>query len=185
MSDIQRAIEAIRLAKTTLEPALQKSLRDFLERLSERVEEYRKFRLRSHYFPWQDIRRVVEKIKDLLGKARAQGAIGLMEWLSCRAFIFAFEKLWLEKEDGHRLLEAMEGLKGILEAIQSSLSPSEEGEDVGGERVEDEDIDEETRRLLAAVNDAVKDFNEVYEQVKRVTNYIASQESPYWKAASR
>jgi hypothetical protein len=25
----------------------------------------------------------------------------------------------LEKEDGHRLLEAMEGLKGILEAIES------------------------------------------------------------------
>jgi hypothetical protein len=177
MSDIQRAIEAIRLAKATLEPALRKSLRDFLERLSEQVEEYRKFRLRSHYFPWQDIRRVVEKIKDLLGKARAQGAIGLMDWLSCRAIIFAFEKLWLEKEDGHRLLEAMEGLKGILEAIQSSLSPSE------GE--EDEDVDEETRQLLSAVNDAVKDFNEVYEQVKRVTAYIASQESPYWKASSR
>jgi len=177
MSDIQEAIEAIRLAKATLEPALQKSLRDFLKRLSERMEEYRKFRLRSHYFPWQDIRGVVEKIKDLLGKAKAQGAIGLMDWLSCRVIIFAFEKLWLEKEDGHRLLEAMEGLKGILETIQSSLSPSE------GE--EGEGVDEETRQLLSAVNEAAKEFDKVYEQVKQVTAYIASQESPYWKAASR
>jgi hypothetical protein len=65
----------------------------------------------------------------------------------------------------------MEGLGGILRAIQSSLSPSE------GE--EDEDVDEETRRLLSAVNDAVKDFNEVYGQVKQVAAYIASRESPY------
>jgi hypothetical protein len=63
MPDIREVIEAIRLAKATLWPALQKSLRDFLERLSELVEEYRKFQLRSHYFPWQDIRRVVEKIR--------------------------------------------------------------------------------------------------------------------------
>jgi hypothetical protein len=112
MSDIREVIEAIRRAKATLGSALQKSLRDFLERLLELVEEYRKFRLRSHYFPWQDIRRVVGKIKGLLGEARAQGAIRLMDWLSCRAIIFVFEKLWLEKEDGHRLLEAMEGLGG-------------------------------------------------------------------------
>jgi hypothetical protein len=181
MSDIREAIEAVRLAKATLESALRKSLRDFLEGLSrkieERMEEYRKFRLRSHYFPWQDLRRVVDKIKDLLGRAKAQGAIGLMDWLSYRALIFVFEKLWLEKEDGHRLLEAMEGLKGILEAIKFSLSPSE--------MEEGKDVDEETYQLLSAVDDAERDFNEVYEQVKRVTAYIASQESPYWKAAVR
>jgi hypothetical protein len=168
--------------KAILESALQKSLRDFLERLSERIKEYRKFRLRSHYFPWQDIRRVVGKIKELLREARAQGAIGLIEWLSYRALISAFEKLFLEKEDGHRLLEGMGALKGILEAIQSALSLSE-GEGVGSEREKDEDVGEETHRLLSAVNDAVEDFNMVYEQVKRITDYIASQESPYWKTA--
>jgi hypothetical protein len=169
-------IDGTRLAKATLEPVLQKSLRNFLRQLwegiQERVEESRKFRLRSHYFPWQDIRRVVERIKDLLGMAKAQGKVGWLDGLFFQALISTFEKLWLEREDGHRLLEGMEVLGAILKDIQSSLSPSE-----------GEEIDEEARQLLSAVNDALEDFNNVYERVKQVTDYIASQESPYWKEA--
>jgi hypothetical protein len=61
----------------------------------------------------------------------------------------------------------MGGIKGPLEELKSSLE--EEGK-----------IDEDKRRLLKEV---VSAFDKTYQQVKQVSEDIASQESPYWNLA--
>jgi hypothetical protein len=145
---------------------LLESLRNFWQNLLKRREEYYKFKLRSHYFPWEDIEKVVGKVMELLSAVKDEVDPLLYYKLSLTLATFGW--LWISKRDGYRLDEAMGSIKGLLEELKSSLE--EKGE-----------LDESKRRLL---DEVTKDFDKTYQQVKQVAEYIASQESPYWKAAN-
>jgi hypothetical protein len=174
MSAVREAIKAIRLAKASLEPELQKFLGGFFRRLREMGEEYRRFKSHTRDFPWWGIERVTWKMWDLVDKAAEQGKIGLVEKTKFKAILSLFKNRWVDRREGYNLAEMMERLKNRLDQLCSQIwsksSPS--GSNVPNAEEVAKVEDEQTRQLLSTILDVLDDYNKVYQEVKQVTGRI-------------